>query len=75
MVAIKGMNMPYGCMDCRFGYKYGLVGDCHCTLTDDYYTNNPKPPYKERPDECPLVPVPEEWLATITKETQNEDSN
>lgn len=57
-VAIKGMNMPYGCMDCSFGNRYGLVGDCHCSLTDGYYTNNPKPPYKERPDECPLVPVP-----------------
>ena len=25
----------------------------------EYFTNNVKPPYKERPDECPLIPVPE----------------
>lgn len=52
------MEMPKSCADCKLGKKYGLVGDYHCFLLDQYFTNNPKPPYKEKPDECPLIPVP-----------------
>lgn len=51
------MSMPENCVECRLGNRYGLVGDQYCHLLKGYYTNNPKPPYKERPDECPLVEI------------------
>ena len=57
-VYIPGMKMPENCHDCKFGERYGLVGDYYCHLLKNYFTNNVKPPYKERPSECPLVEVP-----------------
>lgn len=46
--------MPDSCRKCEYGKVYGCVGDVHCMTLNEYFTNNVKPPYKERPDECPL---------------------
>lgn len=48
-------NMPSSCTECKLGNKYGSVGDINCRVLERYFTGNTKPPYKERPDECPLV--------------------
>lgn len=47
-------ELPYSCTECKMGERYGCVGDVKCKVLDEYFTNNVKPPYKERPDECPL---------------------
>lgn len=48
-------KMPDSCKACEFGKIYGCVGDVHCMALNEYFTNNTRPPYKERPDECPLI--------------------
>lgn len=48
------MNLPNSCEECLLSKPYGLVGDRFCTLCEEYFTGNTEPPYKERPDECPL---------------------
>ena len=58
-IYIPDMAMPENCFKCGWGQRYGAVGDCYCSLLKDYFTNNVKPPYKERPDACPFVYVPE----------------
>lgn len=47
--------MPESCNECKFGRRYGCVGDVYCQVLDEYFTGNVKPPYKDRPDECPLI--------------------
>lgn len=47
--------MPGSCTECAFGRRYGCVGDVECRVLRKYFTGNVEPPYKERPDECPLV--------------------
>lgn len=47
-------TMPGSCTECKFGERYGYVGDVKCRVLNDYFTGNVKPPYKERPDACPL---------------------
>lgn len=46
--------MPGSCNECAFGRRYGCVGDVECRILREYFTGNVKPPYKERPDICPL---------------------
>lgn len=48
-------KLPNSCTECQMGKRYGCVGDVYCTILKDFFTGNVKPPYKERPDECPLV--------------------
>lgn len=47
--------MPGSCTECAFGRRYGYVGDVECRILREYFTGNVEPPYKERPDECPLL--------------------
>lgn len=57
MIVIK-TNMdkiPDSCAQCTYGERYGCVGDVKCLVLNEFFTNNEKPPYKERPDECPLI--------------------
>ncbi len=55
-------ELPPCCELCPYSKPYGLVGDRFCKITKAYFTGNVKPPYKERPDECPLRPIPEKSL-------------
>lgn len=48
-------EMPNTCIECDYSKRYGCVGDVYCKALDDYFTNNAEPPYKEKPDKCPLV--------------------
>lgn len=48
-------KLPASCVECYYGERYGAVGDVKCKLLEEYFTNNVKPPYKRRPDECPLT--------------------
>lgn len=48
-------TMPGSCTECKFGERYGFVGDVKCRILREYFTGNVEPPYKERPDACPLV--------------------
>ena len=56
MIIIKTdlIEIPECCELCPYSKRYGLVGDRFCTVTQEYFTGNITPPYKERPDECPL---------------------
>lgn len=47
--------MPGSCNKCEFGERYGCVGDVKCRILREYFTGNIEPPYKDRPNECPLV--------------------
>lgn len=58
-IYIHGAQFPSNCRECKLCKPYGCVGDCYCMWLGEYFTNNVKPPYKERPDECPLIPVPD----------------
>lgn len=53
-------KMPGSCTECKMGRKYGCVGDVYCQVLSKYFTGNVEPPYKERPDECPLVETKED---------------
>ncbi len=57
MIVVKTdlKEIPFCCAECKYGKKYGLVGDTFCKILEEYFTGNVKPPHKERPDECPLV--------------------
>lgn len=48
-------DVPQSCTECKFGERYGCVGDVKCMVLEEYFTGNTEPPYKERPDKCPLV--------------------
>lgn len=48
-------KIPDSCTECKLGRRYGCVGDVYCRIMDEYFTGNVKPPYKDRPDSCPLV--------------------
>lgn len=52
-------DMPRSCTECFFGKRYGCVGDVECKILGEYFTGNVTPPYKERPDKCPLTEIPE----------------
>lgn len=51
-VLIKGMGMPFTCLTCDFHKCAGGVGD-FCSLTKRRQFR-----FKNRPKDCPLVPVP-----------------
>lgn len=51
-------EIPKSCEVCPYSKPYGLVGDRFCKIANAYFTGNVKPPYKERPDECPLRLLP-----------------
>lgn len=53
----KMNTLPSSCTECPLGERYGMVGDVKCLVLGEYFTGNVVPPYKERPDECPLVEV------------------
>lgn len=55
-------EMPNSCTECPMGKRYGHVGDVFCNVLKDYFTGNVRPPYKERPDECPLIEIEYEEL-------------
>lgn len=48
-------TMPRSCTECKLGERYGCVGDVKCRILREYFTGNVEPPYKERPDDCPLL--------------------
>lgn len=52
-------DMPGSCTECFLGERYGYVGDVKCLALREYFTGNVRPPYKERPDECPLIELRE----------------
>ncbi len=58
--------MPGSCTECRLGERYGCVGDVKCRILKKYFTGNVEPPYKERPDECPLLEIPSEFPGQCT---------
>ena len=47
-------EIPKSCSVCPLGEKYGCVGDVKCRILGQYFTGNTEPPWKDRPDECPL---------------------
>jgi hypothetical protein len=51
-VYIKDMEMPFTCLNCDFHKCAGGVGD-FCSLTKRRQFR-----FKNRPKDCPLVPVP-----------------
>lgn len=53
-------ELPNSCTECKMGVRYGCVGDVKCGILNEYFTGNVKPPYKERPDECPLIEITQE---------------
>jgi ribosomal protein S27E len=57
---------PESCAECKFGEKYGLVGDVKCIVLREYFTGNTEPPHKKRPDNCPLVIEEEDEYEYIT---------
>ena len=57
--------MPGSCTECEFGKRYGFVGDVKCRILNEYFTGNVEPPYKERPDACPLVKKDKDRLAEL----------
>lgn len=62
---IRAEDMPGSCAECFLGKRYGCVGDVECKALNEYFTNNVRPPYKERPDECPLIALQErhgQWV-------------
>ena len=64
---LKEEDMPGSCVECFLGERYGCVGDVKCKALNEYFTNNVRPPYKERPDECPMTVLPEKhgtWQMT-----------
>lgn len=52
-VYIKGMEMPFTCLTCDFHKCAGGVGD-FCSLTKRRQFR-----FKNRPNDCPLIEVPE----------------
>lgn len=69
-------EIPQNCVKCPYGKKYGAVGDVHCRILNDYFTNNPKPPYKDRPDECPMICVDTAFKKLMDENKPNlEDSS
>ena len=52
-VYIKGMEMPTNCLGCRFLELSPEHGD-FCVLTKQVHFR-----FKNRPNDCPLVPVPD----------------
>ena len=53
-------KLPNSCNECKMGKRYGCVGEVKCRILGEYFTGNVEPPYKERPDECPLREFAEE---------------
>ena len=51
----RTVKMSKGCEKCEYSDRYGMVGDRYCRILGVYFTGNVKPPYKERPDECPIT--------------------
>ena len=54
-ILIKGMEMPKGCGSC----PCGIYGDCDAVTPRKKLTIKHRWSGDERPDWCPLVPVPE----------------
>lgn len=52
-IYIKGMEMPFTCLNCNFHKCAGGVGD-FCSLTKRRQFR-----FKNRPKDCPLIEVPE----------------
>jgi hypothetical protein len=50
-------EIPECCELCPYSKRYGLIGDRFCKVSGNYFTGNITPPYKERPDECPLIEI------------------
>ena len=53
-------KIPSCCELCPYSKRYGFVGDRFCRVTKEYFTGNLNPPYKERPEECPLIDIKHE---------------
>ena len=64
-------ELPPCCELCPYSKPYGLVGDRFCKITNAYFTGNIKPPYKERPDECPLKPIPKKVKVMYGDDSQD----
>ncbi|WP_455652051.1 hypothetical protein [Phascolarctobacterium sp.] len=55
MIAIKGMDMPKRCLDCRFEYySDATLKKAKCFVFDDDIDNETL-----RPDFCPLIEIKE----------------
>lgn len=46
--------MPKNCVECELG-GWNCRGITKCRVLDKFFHENLEPPYKERPDECPLA--------------------
>lgn len=66
-------TMPGSCNECAFGRRYGCVGDVECRILREYFTGNVEPPYKERPDECPLLEMEETDHGGVAQESNQGD--
>ena len=56
-IYIKGMEMPTSCGECPL-MEYDEETGCYCYLTNQYAS-------KTRPDDCPLIEVPENRMFII----------
>lgn len=70
MIVIKTelKEIPFSCEECPYSKPYGLVGERFCKVLCEYFTGNIEPPYKERPDECPLSSVDEKVISSACDE-------
>ena len=68
--ALFVMNMPESCVDCQFCYEYHEGIEACCTFTrepsnDDMYRTIKEDYCQDKPDWCPLKPVPEKKLVVL----------
>ena len=63
-------EIPQSCEICPYSKPYGFIGDRFCKIKGDYFTGNIKPPYKERPDECPLIKITDNLDVSVQSQHQ-----
>ena len=51
----KIAEVPKSCEQCKHSQRYGAVGDRYCRILGEYFSGDINPPYREVPDECPIV--------------------
>ena len=65
-IYIKGMDMPTGCANCYFCMEYG-----ECAPSGYRHTGDMRWRVDNRPDWCPLVPVPDHGRLIDADEFRN----
>ena len=67
MKAVLVMDIPESCVDCQFCYEYHEGIEACCTVTrepsnDDMYRIIKEDYCQDKPDWCPLKPMPEKTI-------------